>query len=244
MFLTCLALIGTAGAADPAHTLTYALTAGGEHVGTQTVTVRYASGAGGQTSRTIESTMHLKGLGARGKLAITERITAHAEGSEPVAFHARIDQGGQVREVQGRWTPTSWVVTTLAGGKPATAELPPDEAHLSTADWLDPLSGVGGLALAQEEEARVLSAERGDVQVGPVRAIEGHDVALGGGGTVSVQGVSWTGPAGLTELHYASGGFLVKFRRPMFGAVIEGTLQGRPPGGVDDFPLMPAVGVE
>jgi hypothetical protein len=225
-----LAFVLSASAADREHTLVWDIAVNGQPVGTRNLVVRYL-GEGG--SRILESYTAIEGQVGPTRLRWRQRMTAHVDPREPASFHSVIDNDGTPIEIQGRWTPSAWVVTTLASGRPRTVELPLTRVDLSTADLFDPDSR---LTLSHFDDARILSAETGEVLSGPVQSLGVREVTIAGK-PVSVTSYAWTGPQGRWELSYSADGFLVRSVSQLLGVTLEATLREPPPGGIDDFPV-------
>ena len=225
-------LISLAGGAEMEHHLSWNLSIQGNVVGRRDLSVKYVKGDVGMR-RIIESWTELDGAAGPIRVQYRQRMTAHAEGSDPAAFQSVIDEGGARREVQGRWTPSAWWVTVNADGRQRTLELPINRIDLSTADLMDPSSR---LPLSHFEEARILSAESGEVLSGPITqlGIQDMDVA---GESVLVTGYAWDSAQGRSEFYYSADGFLVRYTTQLLGIQMEANLAKPPPGGVDDFPV-------
>lgn len=230
--LTFLALAGIAQAADQTHTMSWMLSVEGKQVGTRELTVRYLEGDAG-TNRILESYTDINGALGPVQVRYRQRLTAHIDAREPAAFHSVVDDNGTMLEVQGRWTPSNWVVTTTTAGRSRTTDMPLPRIDLSTADLMDPYTRV---PLSHLEQARILSAETGEVLVGPVENLGVSQLTFGGT-VVQVSGYAWTSPQGRSEFYYSPDGFLVKYRTQLLGSQIEASLTEAPPGGVDDFPV-------
>lgn len=227
-----LALALPALASDMEHQLVWNLSVDGQPVGTRQLTVRYLEGDAG-TNRILESFTDLSGQLGPMRVHYRQRMTAHVDAREPAAFHSVIDQNGAGVEVQGRWTPSAWMVTQTGNGRSRTTEMPLTRIDLSTADLMDPYSR---LPLSRFEEARILSAETGDVLVGPVEKLGVSELTIAGQ-PVQVSGYAWTSPQGRSEFYYSADGFLVSYETQLLGVEIHAVLKAPPPGGVDDFPV-------
>jgi hypothetical protein len=228
-------LVGAALAGTFEHKLVWDMSVDGTTVGSRELTVRYLESDGG-TNRILESYTDINGTLGPLKVRWRQRMTAHVDAKEPASFHSVVDQGGNVLEVQGRWTPTQWLVTTTANGRSRTNEVPLGRVDLSTADLMDPYSK---LPLTHFREARVLSAESGDVLIGPVEQLGVSEVRVKTQ-TIQVSGYAWTSPQGRSEFFYSADGFLVKYKTQLMGIALEAVLREPPPGGVDDFPVTAA----
>jgi hypothetical protein len=226
------ALALSATAAEREHTLVWDLSAGGKPIGSRNLVVRYLDGEGG-TSRVLESYTEIDGQIGPTRLRWRQRMTAHVDAREPASFHSVIDHDGTPIEVQGRWTPSAWVVTTLANGRPRTVEMPLTRIDLSTADLFDPDTRV---PLSHFSGVRILSAETGEVLTGPVEQLGVREVTIAGK-SVSVTTYAWSSPHGRWELSYSADGYLVRSVTQLLGITLEAQLRQAPPGGIDDFPV-------
>jgi hypothetical protein len=238
--LVSVTLPGDAAAAGPETTLTWDLTAGNAPVGTRTVTVKVLPGDQG-THRVIEAFTDLAGTVGPIRIRFQQRMTAHAEGSAPASFHSVIDENGTPSEIQGRWTPSGWFVSTNVAGRARNVDFPPSRIDLSTADLMDPESRVAPSQLAPAESGssvtvRVLSAITGTVETGPLERLGPSDVTIDGT-RIPVEGYSWAGPQGVSRFYYSAEGYLVQYQTTVQGIEVRGILQDPPPGGIDDFPV-------
>jgi len=234
--MTCIgwivALALPAAAADRENTLVWDISAGGARIGTRNLVVRYLDGEAG-TSRILESYTELEGQLGPTRLRWRQRMTAHVDAREPASFHSVIDHDGTPIEVQGRWTPSAWVVTTLANGRPRTVDMPLTRIDLSTADLLDPDTRF---PLSHFSDIRMLSAETGEVLTGPVEQLGVREITIAGK-PLAVTTYAWTSPQGRWELSYSTDGFLVRSVTQLLGITLEAQLREPPPGGIDDFPV-------
>jgi len=219
-------------AAEREQTLVWDVTSQGTNLGTRTLVVRYLEGEAG-TNRVLEAFTDLNGQVGSMKIRWRQRMTAYVPAHEPASFHSVIDTNGTPIEVQGRWTQSNWVVTTVANGKPRTVELPSTKIDLSTADLLDPDSRF---PLSHLSTARILSAETGEVLTGPMTSTGAKELTIAGQ-PVPVTTYLWTSPQGGFEFSYSSDGFLVRQVSQLLGVTIEAQLRQPPPGGIDDFPV-------
>lgn len=229
-----LAGLGLAHAADLEHKLTWDVTVGGTKVGTRNLRVKYVKEEGQVgMRRVLESWTELDGTLGTMRATFRQRMTAHASGSEPASFHAVSDQNGAPQEVQARWTPGAWWVTTTAAGRSRTVDMPSNRIDLSTADLMDPDSRY---PLGHFSQLRLLSAETGEVITGAITPLGTKTMTLGRD-ELPVNGFAWDSPQGRSEFWYAQDGFLVHYTMPVLGITMVATLQKAPPGGVDDFPV-------
>jgi len=230
--ISLIALTGFAAATQPSHEMKWRVSVDGQPIGTRTLTVRYLEGEAG-TNRILESYTELDGKVGPVSVRFRQRLTAHVDAREPAAFHSVVDHDGSKIEVQGRWTPQSWVVTTTANGRSRTVQHELARIDLSSADLMDPYTR---LPLSHFEQARVLSTESGDVALGEVQAL-GVSQWSGAGEAMQVSGYAWTSAQGRSEYYYSPDGFLVKYRTQLLGATIDAELVGDVPDGIDDFPV-------
>jgi hypothetical protein len=218
------------------HDLVWDLAVKGQAVGSRQLSVKYLESDGG-TSRVLESYTDIDGTVGPLKVRWRQRITATINAGEPASFHSVVDQGaGGAMEVQGRWTPSAWAVTTTSGGRVRPSELPLGRIDLSTADLMDPYTLV---PLSHFQAAKILSAETGEVLEGPVQALGVSEIRVKNT-PIQVSGYAWTSPQGRSEFYYSADGFLVRYKTQLVGVELEATLRDPPPGGVDDFPVATA----
>lgn len=223
-----LVLQGVAEAAE--QTLVWDLSVKGQPVGTRQLTVRTI---GEDQGRILESFTDLSGQVGPMRVRWRQRLTAHVDGREPASFTSVVDQNGTALEIQGRWTPETWYVTTTTNGRSRTTEMPLARIDLSTADLLDPLTRY---PLSHYGEAAILSSESGEVLSGPIEKLGVSEISIAGT-PVQVTGYAWTSTKGRSEFQYSADGFLVKYRTQLFGIDLEAVLREPPPGGSDDFPV-------
>jgi len=223
---------GPAHAADLQHTLVWDLSVGSTPVGTRKLTIKYVPDDEG-TRRILESLTDVDGQVGPIRARFRQRMTAHIGPHEPASFHSVVEENGRLMEIQGRWTPSAWMVTTTADRRSRSVDMPLNRVDLSTADLMDPYTQFG---LDKLTEARVLSAESGDVVVGPVEKLGVEEITIDGI-PVQVSGYQWASPQGTQSFWYSSDGFLVKYQTQLLGVTLDALLQDPPPGGVDDFPV-------
>ena len=224
-----LALTGTLLAAEPHH-LTWDVSVQGQPLGQRKTTIKYAEGDLGMR-RIIESWTELDGQAGPIRVRYRQRLTAHAASREPASFQSVIDENSSLREVQGRWTPSGWMVTVTGDGRSRTVEMPLDRIDLSTADLVDPATS---LTLAHYDTVRILSAETGEVLSGPVTELGISELTIAGA-AVQVTGYAWDNPQGRSTFYYSPDGFLVRYETQLLGIPMVAVLNAPPPGGVDDF---------
>lgn len=231
-----LALALGAHAADLQHQLVWDLSVGGSVVGTRKLTLKYVPEDQG-TRRILESFTDIDGKVGPIRARFRQRMTAHIGPREPASFHSVVEENGRLMEIQGRWTPSAWMLTTTADRRSRSVDLPLNRVDLSTADLMDPYSSVALVHLG--DEARILSAESGDVQQGPLKPLGVEEIRIDDI-PVQVSGFEWTSPQGAQTFWYNPDGFLVKFQMQLLGVTLDAVLQDPPPGGVDDFPVAAA----
>lgn len=212
--------------------LTWELSIKGQPVGTRTVKVKIVPADFG-TRRVIESFTSVSGKIGPIPVDFRQRMTAHAIGGDPASFHSVVDQAGDASEIQGRFAPAGWTVSTNIGGRLRTSDYPPSRIDLSTADLLDPESRVG---LGRTGSVRLLIAETGEVLEGSVEKLGSKELTIAGQ-KVDVDGYSWTSPEGRSAFWFSPEGYLVQYEMASFGVPIEGVLTEPPPAGIDDFPV-------
>jgi hypothetical protein len=226
------ALTSAALAATFQHQLSWDISVGGSPIGHRDVTVKYVSGDTA-TRRIVESWTELDGAVGPLRIRYRQRMTASAEGRDPASFQSVIDENGRTREVQTRWTPAGWVVTTVADGRARTGTLDASRVDFSTADLFDPDSRLG---FAGRQGARILSAESGELLQGTVADL-GDSVLDVHGEQVPVHGWAWDSAEGRSAFWYSAEGYLVSYDLKLLGVAVSARLRAPPPGGVDDFPV-------
>ncbi len=87
-------------------------------------------------------------------------------------------------------------------------------------------------------QAKVLSAETGDIFDGPVHGTGAGEISIGGV-PVPVTGVEWTGDQGEGRFWYNNDGYLVRYELVVLGRRLVGTLREPPPLGPDAAPIAP-----
>ena len=228
-------LLALASAAETQQSLTWDLMVQGRPVGTRKVTIKYVS-EGVATRRILEAFTDIDGQLGPIRARYRQRMTAHVAPGEPASFHSVVEENGRLMEIQGRWTPSVWMVTTTADRRSRSVDYPLDAVNLSTADLMDPYSQV---SLDRLSNARVLSAESGDVFQGPVVSLGVEELSIAGT-PVQVSGYQWTSPQGASSFWYSTDGFLVKYQTQVLGVTLDAVLHAPPPGGSDDFPVAAA----
>ncbi len=218
--------------ADLTQQLTWNLSVKGQVVGTRSVTVKFVAADNAQ-QRVLESWTELHGQAGSVRLDWRQRLTAVAVGADPAAFTSVVDEGGRVREVQGRFTPAQWTVSVNADGRVKQTDWPVGKIDLSTADLMDPDTRF---PLAHFETARILSAESGDVVTGTVKSLGPTRLDVKGE-SVQCTGFQWDSGQGRQTFWYSPEGFLVKYEITLLGIPMVAELAKPPPGGLDDFPV-------
>jgi len=232
LVLGSLFVAGPARAADLQHTLVWDLSVSGAPVGSRKLTIKYVPDDKG-TRRILEAFTDIDGQVGPIRARFRQRMTAHVGPHEPASFHSVVEENGRLMEIQGRWTPSAWMVTTTADRRSRSVDMPLNRVDLSTADLMDPYTQFGFDKLA---EARVLSAESGDVMQGPVKKLGVEELEINGV-AVQVAGYEWASPQGTQSFWYSTDGFLVKYQTQLLGVTLDAQLNSPPPGGVDDFPV-------
>jgi len=230
MLLSLLLTTFHAHAAPPApetHTLVYRLSVGGSQVGERTATLHIDPTVEPDVrSLTLQTRVQADAAGFTWR----QRLTAFAE-DKPASVHSVIDDNGEPREVQTRWTPTGWIVTQADARTVRSRRIPASDVDLSTADFLDPLTAV---PIYRLEHAKVLSVETGDLYQGAVEQLGNKTFTLQGTEVVC-RGVAWASPEGRVELWYDANGWLVHQASRISGYRLEATLSAPPPKGPDNF---------
>ncbi len=232
MIWLALALLGTAPAAELQHELTWALSVDGQPIGKREVTVKYAEGDV-SLRRIIESWTEIDGTVGPMRVVFRQRMTAHATENEPASFHAVMETNGVPMEVQARFTPSAWWVSTNQGGRVRTVDMPVNRIDISTADLFDPETRY---PLGRFDRVRILSAETGEVLVGEVTDLGTREFQAGEV-KVPCHGYAWDAPMGRSEFWYSGEGFLVAYDMALLGFVLQARLTHPPPPGIDDFPV-------
>lgn len=230
MAWTVMLLAALAGAADSKIALNWELSVDGRRIGSREVSVKYVQ-EDVSPRRIVESWTEVDGAVGPIRLVYRQRMTAHATKEEPASFHAVMEQNGVPMEVQARWSPSAWWLTTNSGGRVRTTELPVDRIDLSTADLMDPDTRV---PLGRLTQARILSAETGEVMVGPVVDLGAKELDVGGV-RVQAQGYAWDAPMGRSTFWFSAEGYLLQYDMALLGVQVQARLTHAPPPGVDDF---------
>jgi len=225
-------LMTGASAEDLQHDLSWELKMAGKPVGKRDITVKYVNHGDGMR-RILESWTELEGNVGPIQVAFRQRMTAHTANRIPGSFHSVTDANGLPGEVQARWTPSAWWVTTNVNGHARTVDMPADRIDISTADLMDPATSFN---LGRYDKVRILSAETGEIYVGEVGDLGNKDIKVGSK-KVRCQGWSWDAPVGRSEFWYNADGFLVTYTMYVAGVEVSGKLVEAPPPGVDDFPV-------
>jgi hypothetical protein len=225
-------VMGLAEAAVPEHHLVWDLSVRGQPLGHRELTVRYLDQGAG-SGRILEAYTKVEGSVGPIKLRYRQRMTAYVSNLQPADFSSVADQGGELVEVQGRWSSTLWSLTVTTDGRTESTSTPSARIDLSTADLMDPQSSV---PLSHFTDADVLIAETGQLVSGTVEALGVSEIRVKDQ-AVSVSGFAWTSPQGRSEFFYSPDGFLVRYHTQLAGVEVVGTLRDLPPTGVDDFPV-------
>jgi hypothetical protein len=217
--------------------LTWNVTLDGKPVGQRTLSIKFNQDANGEPWRMLESWTEINGTAIGFPYRFRERLTARAD-RDPAAFGVVTDAAGQRGQVQARRGPSAWRVTTAAGGREYSREVPANGIDLSTVDFLDPQSKF---PLSRFDHARILSAETGDIWEGDVVRLGPSSVTVAGE-VVSVDGYEFATGDGKGSLFYTVDGYLVRFTVMALGRTLVGTLTAPPPVHPDDAPVVQPVG--
>lgn len=233
--LSALALLASPAQADNAERLDtnhlqFRLSVDGTPVGHRTLTVRRTDA----DIRVIEGYAEVSGKGLKGtdrKLRWQQRVTAASHEGAPASFSVALESNGAGREVQARWGHGLWTVTVSGESGTRTHSLNPGRVDLSTVDLFDPDSPR---TLAGRDYARILTAESGKIEEGPIAPL-GTERLQVGGEELEVEGYEWTTAQGTYRFWYAENGFLVRYSSPLMGLDVEAELLGPAPRGIDEF---------
>lgn len=227
-----LALVAPAAADDLQHDLSWDLQVAGKDAGKRDISVKYVNTGDGMR-RILESWTEVEGQVGPIQVVFRQRMTAHTATRTPGSFHSVTEANGVPGEVQARWTPAAWWVTTNVNGHARTLDMPTDRIDISTADLMDPSTSF---PLGRYDKVRILSAETGEIYVGDVGDLGNKDIVIDGK-KIRCQGWSWDAPVGKSEFWFNADGFLVTYTMHVAGVEVTGTLADPPPPGVDDFPV-------
>jgi hypothetical protein len=214
----------------PEASLSWELSVDGAHVGYRNVSVHHDA----SDARVFQAWTTLSGKRLRGeakKLRYAQRVTAHSQEGRPASFHSSWERRDTQREIQARRAGTTWKVTVAEGEEARTHSLPHTRVDLSSIDLLDP---EAERSLRGRDYARVLIAESGKIEEGPVVSL-GRQTLQVAGESVEVEGVQWTTSQGVYRLWYAPNGWLVRWEAPMMGLDVSAQLRGEVPRTVDEF---------
>jgi len=225
-------LAGSMALAADRQTLVWDLSINGQQVGRRSLVIKHVPTDEG-VRRILELWTEVDGQVGASRVNYRQRLTAHAVGRSRAAFQSVVEENGSAREIQGRETPTGWMVTLIQDGRERTQMVPLERIQLSTVDLLDPSTTW---TLARFDALRMLSAETGDVAGGEVssQGMGSHPV---GGASIPVTTYHWEGPQGRSVFSFSTDGYLVHSETPMLGLTVSATLSQPPPGGPDDFPV-------
>lgn len=224
------AALSAHAADDLEHKLSWELSVQGKRIGQRDVTVKYVQGEVSKR-RIIESWTEVDGNVGPMRVVYRQRLTAHTTEREPASFHSVMEQNGVPIEVQARWSPSAWYISTNQGGRARTVDMPLNRIDISTADLMDPDTRY---PLGRYEQVRILSAETGEVTVGPVTDLGMKEIDAGKS-KVQVHGYSWAAPMGKSTFWFSTEGFLVAYDMNILGIQVEARLMHAPPPGIDDF---------
>ena len=173
-WVALLAFAFVAQAEKMEHKLSWEISVSGQRIGQRDITIKYVPGEDVGRRRILESWTEIDGNAGPMRLVYRQRMTAHATEREPASFHSVMEQNGVPVEVQARWTPSAWWVTTNSAGRQRTVDVPVNRIDISTADLFDPDTRF---PLARFEQVRILSAETGATLVGDVKDLGSRSVA-------------------------------------------------------------------
>jgi hypothetical protein len=219
-------LIQPASAAETTQSLSYDIVVNGAVVGSRDVSIRYLEPftPGDAESRVIETWTELEARVGGWRAEVQNRSTGHITRSDS-SFTSSLSLNGDVSEVQGRTLADGrWQLHGIFNRRLSNWELRRTEVDLSTLDLLDPIRSQQLTTLTQ---ARVLSAETGQVMTGPVADL-GEGVLIVGGQEVRVHRWSWTPQEGRFELAWSSDGMLLGWSAEIKGQTIQGRLKALP----------------
>jgi len=216
----------------PAASLSWSLSVDGSHVGYREVTVHWDDA----DTRVFEAWTTLSGRrlkGADRRLRYAQRVTANSHEGRPASFHSTWERREGTHDIQARRTGTTWKVTVAEGDDARTHTLPHTRVDLSSIDLLDPASER---TLLGRTHARVLLAESGKIEEGPVRSLGRQELEVGGE-ILQVDAVEWATSQGVYRFWYATNGWLVRWEAPLFGLPVTAELRGEAPRSADEFPV-------
>lgn len=223
VLVTCLAW-----AQRPTHRLTWELTADGEHLGWRVVEVSWP-----QDDHRVFAGHTWFEEGRRQRKTFEQHLSANAEEGLPASFSSTITTKDAVREVQARRAGITWTVSVEDARGARTHSLPHTRVDLSSVDLFDPMSERG---FRGREHVRLLSAESGTIEEGPVSYLGNAELVIGGEALYTVV-YQWTTQLGTHRYWYATNGWLVRFEVPLEDRMVTGELYGGAPRSEDEFPV-------
>lgn len=223
-----LLLCSAALAQRPSHQLTWKLTADGEHLGWRVVEVSWPD----DEHRVFAGHTWFE-KGRRKRRTFEQHLSANAEQGRPASFSATLQRADGALEVQARRAGVTWTVTVADARGARTHSLPHTRVDLSSVDLFDPMSERG---LRGRSHVRLLSAETGKIEEGPVEYLGNEELVIGGE-LLFTAVYRWSTEVGVHRYWYASNGWLVRFEVPLQERMVEGELYGGAPRSADEFPV-------
>lgn len=221
-------LLGLALGARPSHQLLWELTSDGEHLGWRQVEVSWPED---ELRVFIGHTWFEEGR--RKKRTYEQHLSASAAQGRPASFSTTLRTPVGTREVQARRTGITWAVSVADERGTRAHTLPHTRVDLSSVDLFDPMSERG---LRGRDHVRLLSAETGKIEEGPLEYQGNEEVVIGGEPLFTVV-YRWSTAVGVHRYWYAPNGWLVRFEMPLEGRMVTGELYGGAPRSEDEFPV-------
>jgi hypothetical protein len=171
--------------------------------------------------------------GRRKRRTFEQHLSANAEQGRPASFSSTLEGAEGARTVQARRAGITWTVTVDDARGPRTHHLPHTRVDLSSVDLFDPMSERG---LKGRSHVRLLSAETGKIEAGPVEYLGNEELVVGGEPLYTAV-YRWSTEVGVHRYWYASNGWLVRFEVPLQERLVVGELYGGAPRSEDEFPV-------
>lgn len=222
---------------QPEQVMRWAVRVGDDVVGHRDVVVRYA-GQGEDHARVFESSLSIDGQfptdnGKTRRLRYRQMLNAVSTDGLPASFHSTVTSNRNAAELQARYADASWRLTYAQNGFVRSFALDARKVDLSTVDLFDPETTR---PLGKRSHARILAAETGKLDEGPVYQL-GTERLVIGGESLETKQYAWDASEGTWLLWYTTNGFLVRYVRPMLGLELVADLVGPAPYGIDEFPV-------